>query len=402
MIVSVLFLSVFILEFSSCSNDSVDSSSHCWEITEIITSDISSTWYYWGTENVAKALVKSAGNGSYYRRVSVNDEYSCDALNDNDNPSGGTSKPSTPTGLTASASSSSVELSWNRVSGATSYNVYRATSASGTYSYKTSTSSTSYTDYSVNEGSTYYYKVSAENSAGESSKSSYVSATVGSSGGGGDAVPAAPTGVTATQQGPKAYPYVYISWDYSWDADHYVIYRSTSQSGSFSKIGSTSSFSYADENVSNGKTYYYKVKAANSSGKESAFSNVASVTVNTTIVETPGILTCSVSKGYNQITISWTYASSSGYSAPDEVRMLSADPTWTGLTDVFSWTTASSKKSHTVRASELIYNGNNKEEYTLYLQVRNSAGNGVGAKIVWNVITNTGYVLGNLCGMTQF
>lgn len=217
-----------------------------------------------------------------------------------------------------------------------------------------------------------------------------------------DPVPSTPTGLTATQSGPKAYPYVLLDWDYSWDADHYVIYRSTSQYGSYSKIGTNKAASYSDENISNGKTYYYKVTAANSSGKESAYSDIASVTINTTVVNPPAIKTCKVTTGYNQITVKWTYENNSAYSKPDEVRIISSDPTWTGLTDVLSWTAASSKTSYTIRAADLIYNGDNKGEYTLWLQVRNSADGGVGAKIVWNVITNTGYVLGNLCGYATF
>ena len=226
----------------------------------------------------------------------------------------------------------------------------------------------------------------------------------GNNGGGnnGGDVPSAPTGLTATQSGPKALPYVYLSWDYNSKADHYVIYRSTSRNGSYSKLGTNIASAYSDQNISNGKTYYYKVTAANSSNMESGYSNIASVTINTTIVETPGVATCSVTKGYNQITIKWTYASSSGYSAPDEVRLISNDPTYTGLTDVFSWTSASSKKSHTVRAADLSYGSSSQEEYTLWLQVKNSAGSGQGAKIVWNWMTNTGYVLGNLCGYTTF
>lgn len=218
-----------------------------------------------------------------------------------------------------------------------------------------------------------------------------------------DQVPSAPTGLTAKQEGPKTAPYVYLSWNYNSNADHYAVYRSTSQNGSYSKIGSPTASSYSDQKgLTNGKTYYYKVTAANSSNKESGYSNIVSVTINTTIVEAPGIASCSVSKGTNQITIKWTYASSSGYSAPDQVRLISADPTYTGLTDVFAWTTASGKKSHTVKASELMYGSNSKEEYTLYLQVKNSAGSGKGAKIVWNTKTNKGTIMGDLFGLTSF
>ena len=117
-----------------------------------------------------------------------NGEIAYDQITFNGSSSGGggstTSKPSTPTGVKATAGSSAISVTWNSVSGATSYNIYRSTSASGSYSYQTSVYSTSYTDYNVNTGTTYYYKVSAENSAGESSMSSYASARIASSGGG--------------------------------------------------------------------------------------------------------------------------------------------------------------------------------------------------------------------------
>lgn len=210
-------------------------------------------------------------------------------------------------------------------------------------------------------------------------------------------VPSAPTGLTASQGGPKAYPYIYLSWDYNSSADHYVVYRSTSKSGSYSKLSTTRATSYSDENISNGKTYYYKVTAANSSNKESSYSNIVSVTVNTTIVEAPGIKTCSVKTGNNQITISWTYASGSGYSAPDEVRITSEYGK-----NILSWTSASSKKSHTIKTSDLVSNGDLQYSNTLYLEVKNSGGEGKGAKIVWNWNTNSGYIMGDLCGYTTF
>ncbi len=220
----------------------------------------------------------------------------------------------------------------------------------------------------------------------------------GNSGGNSSSVPSAPTGLTASQQGPKAYPYIYLSWNYNSSADHYVVYRSTSKSGSYSKLKTTIATSYSDENISNGKTYYYKVTAANSSNKESGYSNIVSVTVNTTTVEAPGIKTCTVKKGTNQITISWTYETGSGYSAPDKVRLITEYSK-----EIFSWTSASSKKSHTVKTTDLkLSNGDLQYENTLYLEVKNSGGDGKGAKIVWNWQTNSGYVLGSLCGYSSF
>jgi hypothetical protein len=91
--------------------------------------------------------------------------------------SGGGSTPVTPTGvITTGATYNSVTISWNPVSGATGYYVYRNSSASGTYTQIGSTASTSYTDTGLYTGTVYYYKVAAYNSAGTGPQSSIVSA----------------------------------------------------------------------------------------------------------------------------------------------------------------------------------------------------------------------------------
>ena len=96
-------------------------------------------------------------------------------------PTGGstTTKPSAPTGLTASAGSGLVTLNWNTVSGATSYNVYWSTSSSVSPSTGTKISGAMppYTHTGRTNGTTYYYVVTASNSAGESPASSAASAT---------------------------------------------------------------------------------------------------------------------------------------------------------------------------------------------------------------------------------
>ena len=100
--------------------------------------------------------------------------------------SSGGSAPSAPTGVSANAtSSSSITISWNAVSGATSYTVYRSTSRSGSFSSVGTTSSTSFTNTGLSANTTYYYKVTAANSYGTSGYSSTVSATTQSGGGGG-------------------------------------------------------------------------------------------------------------------------------------------------------------------------------------------------------------------------
>jgi len=91
---------------------------------------------------------------------------------------GGTPVPPPPGGLTANITGSNVALTWNAVSGATSYNVYRGTINGGPYS-KIATVTAPTTTYTDTPGNgTWYYTVTAVNSAGESIKSTQVSATL--------------------------------------------------------------------------------------------------------------------------------------------------------------------------------------------------------------------------------
>jgi fibronectin type 3 domain-containing protein len=88
--------------------------------------------------------------------------------------------PAAPGGLAATAGDAQVALSWTASSFATSYNVKRATASAGPYSpIGTTTAPTvTYTDSSgLNNGTTYYYVVSATGTGGTSSDTSPVSAT---------------------------------------------------------------------------------------------------------------------------------------------------------------------------------------------------------------------------------
>jgi hypothetical protein len=98
-----------------------------------------------------------------------------------DSVSGGT-RPNSPSNVTAEAlSSTSIGVSWDGVSDALIYKVYRSNSATGTsYTLAGSSTTTSFTDTGLSPSSSYnynyYYKVSAVNSVGESPQSDYVSA----------------------------------------------------------------------------------------------------------------------------------------------------------------------------------------------------------------------------------
>lgn len=83
--------------------------------------------------------------------------------------------PAAPSGLTATSGNAEVGLEWNAVSEANSYNVYRSTSSTSGASgdpMESGVSSESYTDDSAQNGTTYYYRVTAVSSDGLESDAS--------------------------------------------------------------------------------------------------------------------------------------------------------------------------------------------------------------------------------------
>jgi fibronectin type 3 domain-containing protein len=113
------------------------------------------------------------------------------------------SAPATPTGLQATGGNAQVSLTWNASAGAATYKVKRSTTNSGPYNTAVaSPGATNYTDTTVTNGTTYFYVVSAANTAGQSANSAPVSATPAS--------PAANVTITITpSQTRPISPYIY-------------------------------------------------------------------------------------------------------------------------------------------------------------------------------------------------
>ncbi|KAB0671738.1 hypothetical protein F6V30_03935 [Oryzomonas sagensis] len=86
--------------------------------------------------------------------------------------------PAAPTGVGATGGTNQVTVSWSAVSGATSYNIYYATTSgvSKTSGTKIAGATSPYVQTGLAAGTTYYYVVTAVNSAGESAASAQASA----------------------------------------------------------------------------------------------------------------------------------------------------------------------------------------------------------------------------------
>jgi hypothetical protein len=86
--------------------------------------------------------------------------------------------PPMPKNVSASAKSSrSITVSWDIVSGASSYEIYRSTSENGAYSFAGESTSTSYTDTELLKSTTYYYKIVSIDNNGPGMHSSPAHAT---------------------------------------------------------------------------------------------------------------------------------------------------------------------------------------------------------------------------------
>lgn len=245
-------------------------------------------------------------------------------IQDKNSKGGNSTKLSAPTGLRASASGNNVSLSWNSVSGASYYNIYYSTSSSGSKTYLAYTSQTSKT-VEINTSGSYYFFVTAEDSNGnQSDYSSYAYCTI-QGGGQTPTKPSTPSGLTAYWDGPASYPYVVLQWNSVNTATSYLIYRATSANGSYSKIGDSSYNSYSDNNVSIGKTYYYKIKASNSAGT-SDYSSYTSVTLEDK--RAPGPVTYgSCTATSTSITLRWTIPTDASYGKPTKIILRLYEPT---------------------------------------------------------------------------
>ena len=134
----------------------------------------------------------------------------------------------------------------------------------------TTSSTTSATVTGLSPNTTYYFKVSAYNSVGGEGpqSSSYDSATtfyvVNN-------IPDTPTNVSATAGSSYL---ITLSWSAVHGATAYYLYYSSSVSGTYTRLTTTSSTSYT---TSVSGTYYFKVSAYNAVG-ESPMSSYASAT----------------------------------------------------------------------------------------------------------------------------
>ena len=165
------------------------------------------------------------------------------------------------------AASGKPVLKWNAVPGAKQYELYRATSKSGTYSkIYTTASGTSVTNSSTNVGTTYYYKLKALGYDGTTTTSNIVSRCC-------DCARPVVTLSNVSSTGK-----IKLSWAKVTGAAKYEVYRATKLGGTYTKLTTTTGTSLTNTSANAGVTYYYKIKAiaSKTSSANSAFSEIVS------------------------------------------------------------------------------------------------------------------------------
>jgi len=257
--------------------------------------------------------------------------------------------PLAPTGLTATAASSSqINLSWTAATdnvGVTGYNVFR-----GGVQIATLGAVTSFQDTGLTASTTYSYTVRARDAAGNISAPSSPASATTQAPAGDTTAPSTPTGLTATAASSSQ---INLSWTAATDnvgVTGYNVYRGGALIAS---VGAVTTFQSTGLTAST--TYSYTVRALDAAGNLSSPSSSASATTqaaaDTTAPSTPTGLTANAVSA-SQINLSWSPATDNvavtGYRVRRDGTLLITLGNVTTFQD--TGLTAATTYSYTVRA----------------------------------------------------
>lgn len=186
------------------------------------------------------------------------------------NGGSGTTPPAAPANVQLSATTNSLDLTWDDLADETAYTVYRSTDNTNFSSIASLAADVvSYSENSVALETTYYYYLEASNAGGSSPASATVSgATL-------PQAPASPTNLSLLATTID----LNLSWDDVANEDGYLVFRSE-DNVNFSQIASLAAddISYTDNSVQLLTTYYYYLVAFNAGGNSVNSSTVSGQT----------------------------------------------------------------------------------------------------------------------------
>jgi RHS repeat-associated protein len=251
----------------------------------------------------------------------VDGEVTFSPLGSCSNPQSATtwSIPAAPSGLSAAAvSGTQINIAWtDNSNNETEFRIERKTGSAGTYAQITTVGAnvTAYSNTGLANGTTYFYRVRASNSVGNSAYSNQANATTQS-------LPGAPTGLTASAVSNTE---ITLNWtDASTNETGFRIERKTGAGGTYGEIAlvGVNATSYNNTGLASGVEYYYRIRATNNVG-DSGYSNEASATTSTQLqayyvftdhLNTPRLITNQV----GQPVWKWDNNDPFGGNVPDE------------------------------------------------------------------------------------
>ena len=221
--------------------------------------------------------------GKYTYQVSACNASGCSAYVNSNEVTIVAPEPGMPTGVKATASGSSIVVTWGAVNGATSYTIQKTVGSA--VSNITGVVGTSYTDAGLAPNTTYSYNVKACNSSGCSAISVGASATT-------PAFPAVPTGLTAVVNGTS----IVVSWSAVTSATSYTLRKTVGTA--VSNVTGIAGVSHTDAGVAPGTTYTYNVQACNAAG-------CSAMSIDASVATLSAVSSVSVTQFINRIRISW-------------------------------------------------------------------------------------------------
>ncbi len=242
----------------------------------------------------------------YFYRVSAYNNAGASAWATASGTTAASAVPLPPIGLTAVPGNTQITVAWSPSSGATGYAVWRSTTPGGPYSVVQSGAGTSEVDSGLVNGTRYYYVVTASNGSGQSGYSAEVNAVPQAT----LAVPAAPTGLSASPGDAR----VTLNWNLVSGAATYSVKRGTLSGGPYMVLGQTAAASWTDTGLVNGTPYFYVVSASNSSGEGPGSAEVSAKPVApASVPAAPEALAAKA--GDKKVTLSWNASPGATYYA---------------------------------------------------------------------------------------